>query len=125
MEQLSFWFIVAALAVWRMTHLLSREDGPAGLVARLRETLGAGFSASLFGCFYCLSLWVALPFALAFRQSVVDTILLWLGLSGAACLLERFGERGAPLPTFYEGGNKEEHHGLLRGFEPGNHPTDE
>lgn len=121
MEHLSFWFVVAALAVWRVTHLLALEDGPGGLTARLRAALGAGFWASLLACFYCLSLWVALLFALALGESAIERIVLWLGLSGAACLLEHIGERGAPLPTFYEGNDKEEHHVLLRGSEPGNH----
>jgi hypothetical protein len=125
MEHLSFWFIVAALAVWRTTHLLVLEDGPGGLAARLRAALGAGLWASLLACFYCLSLWIALPFALALGEGAIKCIVLWLGLSGAACLLERIGERGAPPPTFYEGDDTEEHHVLLRRSAPGNHPTRE
>ena len=58
-----FWFIVFALAVWRVTHLLAAEDGPGGVLSRLRAAAGGGFWESLLGCFYCLSLWVALPFA--------------------------------------------------------------
>jgi len=29
-------FGVAALATWRVTHLLAREDGPAAAIARVR-----------------------------------------------------------------------------------------
>ncbi len=31
-----------------------------------------------------------MPFALLFRPTLVEFVLLWLGLSGAACLLDRF-----------------------------------
>ena len=34
--------VLAALAVWRLTHLLAEEDGPWGLVARLRGLAGRG-----------------------------------------------------------------------------------
>ncbi len=120
MEHLAFWFVVAALAVWRTTHLLVVEDEPGHLVARLRAAAGTGLAASFFDCFYCLSLWVALPFALALGEGVIEHIMLWLGLSGAACLLEHMGKLGAPPPMFYEGDQKEEHHVLLRRSAPGN-----
>jgi hypothetical protein len=125
MAHLAFWFIVAALAVWRMTHLLAVEDGPGGLAARLRAAVGTGFWASLLACFYCLSLWVALPFALALGDGAIEHFMLWLGLSGAACLLDRIGEQAAPLPAFYEGDEEEEHHVVLRRSAPGNHSPGE
>ena len=125
MEHFALWIIVAALAVWRTTHLLALEDGPGALAARLRSALGTGFWASLSACFYCLSLWVALPFALVLGGSASERFMLWLGLSGAACLLERIGQHGAPPAPFYEGDNKEEHDVLLRRSVSGNHPSGE
>ena len=125
MENFAFWFVVATLAVWRATHLLAVEDGPGGLAARLRAALGGGFWASLLACFYCLSLWIALPFALALGEGAIKSIVLWLGLSGGACLLERIGERELPRPIFYEGDDTEEHHDLLRRSASGNHTTRE
>lgn len=86
---LSFRFLIAALAVWRVTHLLASEDGPADLVFRLRAKLGSGFLGKLMDCFYCLSLWVAAPFAFVVTRQLVGGLLAWLALSGAACLLER------------------------------------
>lgn len=86
---LTFRFILATLAVWRVTHLLASEDGPADLVFRLRAKLGSGFLGKLMDCFYCLSLWIAAPFALLVTRQVMSYLLVWLALSGAACLLER------------------------------------
>jgi hypothetical protein len=91
-------FALAALATWRVTHLLASEDGPADLVVRLRVHLGDGFAGRLLDCFYCLSLWVAAPFALFVTGEPTGWAVSWLALSGAACLLERIGAPGAIMP---------------------------
>jgi hypothetical protein len=81
-------FALAALATWRVTHLLAEEDGPAGVVARLRASLGSGQLGELMDCFFCLSIWVAVPFSLTVTRRGREAPLTWLALSGAACLLE-------------------------------------
>jgi hypothetical protein len=93
---LAFCFVVAALAVWRVTHLLVAEDGPFEAIARLRAAL-ARFTG-LFDCFYCLSLWVAVPPAVLLAGSILEGVGLWLALSAGAILLERAtgGLREAP-----------------------------
>jgi hypothetical protein len=82
-------FALAALATWRVTHLLAEEDGPANAVTRLRARLGAGPAGELLDCFYCLSAWTAAPLALGVVRRRRDVPLVWLALSGAACLLEQ------------------------------------
>ena len=81
--------VLGVLAVWRVTHLLGREDGPGQVLARLRARLGWGFWGRLMDCFYCLSVWVAAPFAPFVARGVVETVVAWLAISGGACLLER------------------------------------
>ena len=89
----------SALAVWRVTHALHAEDGPAAVFERLRRAAGAGFWGAALGCFYCLSLWVAMPCA-ALGTGVAEGVLLWLAASGAACLLERWTGNTPPgLPS--------------------------
>jgi hypothetical protein len=83
---------MAAVATWRVTHLLAHEDGPADLVATLRLRLGDTALGRAMDCFKCLSLWVAAPMALFVSLHPVEAGLAWLTLSGAACLLERFGQ---------------------------------
>jgi hypothetical protein len=83
---------LAALATWRITHLLAEEDGPADVVVRLRARLGAGQLGSLMDCSYCLSVWVAAPLSLVVARRPREAPLTWLALSGAACLLERLTE---------------------------------
>jgi hypothetical protein len=112
------WFILVALAVWRVTHVLTAEDGPGRVLARLRAAVHGRFGAAVLSCFYCLSLWVAAPFT--FFLSVDDwgrRFVAWLALSGAACLLERLGSQAVPPAVFYEG-DKEESHELLRRSAP-------
>jgi hypothetical protein len=90
---MNFWsrLVLAILATWRVTHLLVNEDGPANIIGRFRARLGSGLAGQLMDCFKCLSLWVAAPAALFIDRSLVGWLFTWLGLSGAACLLERLG----------------------------------
>jgi hypothetical protein len=104
--------VLAVLAVWRVTHLLASEDGPADLVFRLRVKLGSSFAGQLMDCFYCLSLWVAAPFALLITRQVLGCALVWLALSGAACLLERATQERAGTHRHNEEGDST--HAMLR-----------
>jgi hypothetical protein len=92
MERELYALVLGVLGVWRITHLLQAEDGPWDLVVRLRALAGAGMLGRLMDCFYCLSLWIALPFALLlgrFGAAPIEQLLLWPALSAGAILLER------------------------------------
>lgn len=96
-------FILGVLAIWRLTHLLTAEDGPFELLATLRTRAGSGFWGSLLDCFYCMSLWLAVPFAVLLGDSWQEVLLLWPALSGAAILVNRIVDRAAPDgPIFFE-----------------------
>jgi hypothetical protein len=86
-------FGVAALATWRITHLLANEDGPADIVARTREYLGATQLGELMDCFQCTSIWVAIPFACYAAKKPANRIATWLALSAAACLLQEIPQK--------------------------------
>lgn len=79
----------AVLATWRVTHLVVAEDGPWDTVARLRRLAGAGVWGDLMDCFYCVSLWVALPFAWWLHGDWGARLVLWLALSGGAIVIDR------------------------------------
>ena len=81
--------ILGALAVWRITHLLHAESGPWNVLGRLRQSMNKGIWSSLFMCFYCLSLWVAIPVIFLLAGAWKERLLLWPALSAAAILLER------------------------------------
>lgn len=97
-----YWLVLGILCVWRITHLLQAEDGPWDLLVRLRRLAGAGFWGSLLDCFYCLSLWIAAPFAYLLSDEWIERLLLWPALSAGAILLERVTDRGpGPPPAAY------------------------
>lgn len=83
------WLAVGILATWRVTHLIVTEDGPWNIVARLRRLAGAGVLGRVMDCFYCASLWVAMPIAWWLIEGWPTRVLVWLALSGGAALLER------------------------------------
>lgn len=80
---------LGALATWRVTHLFVEEDGPGALFVRLRVRAGDGWAGELLDCFYCTSIWVAAPVAVAVAPRRREIPLVWIALSGAACLLEQ------------------------------------
>lgn len=86
-------FVAAVLATWRLAHLVAAEDGPWDVVARLRRRAGASFFGRLMDCFYCVSLWIALPLAWAVGDDWRSGLVAWPALSGGAILLERITAR--------------------------------
>ncbi|PWF55593.1 DUF1360 domain-containing protein [Massilia glaciei] len=106
-----FGFVLGLLASWRLAHLLAYEDGPWDVLVRLRRALGGGVLGKLMDCFYCVSLWVALPFGILIGRSTQESVLAWLAMSGAACLLERVGYKPLTIEPFPMEG---EDHELLR-----------
>jgi hypothetical protein len=102
-----YWLIVGTLAVWRITHLLSAEDGPWNLIVWLRKKAGSGFWGNLLDCFYCLSLWVAMPFALFLGVGTKERFCLWLALSAGAIILHRVTPDEAARPVYFEDGGEE------------------
>ena len=104
MEQTIFYLSLSILAVWRITHMLGKEDGPFDIIFLMRKKAGAGFFGSLLDCFYCLSIWIALPFGLWLGTNWYEKILVWLAVSGAACLLEQATAKNdqPPKTDYYE-----------------------
>lgn len=95
--------LVAAFAVWRLTYLIHDEDGPWNIARNFRaifiEYKNDGKWATekpknmigeMISCFYCLSVWTSIPVML-YLSWLTDwryAPLYWLGLSGAAILIE-------------------------------------
>ena len=92
-----YWLILGILAVWRITSLVGSEDGPWEVFAKLRSAAGDGFFAKGLGCFYCLSLWTALPFGLMIGESWNECFLLWLGFSAGAIVIQRLTHESPAL----------------------------
>ena len=105
-----YWLTLGVLAVWRITHFFNDEDGPLNVVVRLRRLAGSSVLGDILDCFYCLSVWVAIPFAFWIGSGLKEIALLWLALSGGAILLERLTVRTEPDLVW----EKEQENELLR-----------
>ena len=107
-------FLLGILSVWRVTHLLHAEDGPWESVVWFRRLAGDGFWGKLLDCFYCLSVWIAAPFAIFLGRQPGERLLLWTALSAGAILTERVlgGEYGEQPALYFE--DSEDEYAMLR-----------
>lgn len=88
-----FTFIVASLAVWRLSYAIVNEKGPLDVFARLRARLGArqkrsGGLFDLVSCVRCLSFWIGLVAALGVAESLLQWFAYALGFSAVATLID-------------------------------------
>jgi len=82
-------YVVLVIVTWRLTHLISNEDGPFELILKIRKLMGASFLGQLMDCFYCLSIWIGLGLSLYVSRDPALFIPLTLYYSGTAILLEK------------------------------------
>lgn len=96
--------LLAILAVWRLSSLLTRptDSGPFEIFARLRDATGIKYDErghcvhpawNPLCCIWCASMWVALPVTIYFwaykNYNFVESIILWFALSAGAIIMER------------------------------------
>ncbi|HET7435693.1 MAG TPA: hypothetical protein VFN10_13375 [Thermoanaerobaculia bacterium] len=92
---------LAVLAVWRVTHLIVAEDGPWDVFRLLRRATAAVRLERLASCFYCASVWIAVPFALLLGRDWRSLVITIPALSGGAILAERLTAR-EPAAAWFE-----------------------
>lgn len=84
-------FIIAALAVYRVSRMITDEEGPFEVFTKLRGRfkpdtwIGRGLE-----CMMCVSFWVALPFALLLEE---DRLLAWPALSAITVLIRKWEQK--------------------------------
>jgi sterol desaturase/sphingolipid hydroxylase (fatty acid hydroxylase superfamily) len=89
--------LIAGLAAFRLTILISKDDGPGFIFWKLRQapkpksSLKEGIS-----CPFCVSIWFAAPISAyelihkpAWLTHCGDFFLLWMALSGIAIILNQ------------------------------------
>lgn len=94
--------LLLALATWRLTNLLTDEQGPFDMFVHMRHKLGVRKNAQnenygitelgkLFSCIWCLSPWIGLLFSVVYylRRGVAIAITLPLSLSALALLYQK------------------------------------
>lgn len=83
-----YWVVLGVLAVWRMTHLVHLEHGPLGVFEKGRAAARRLGLDELVDCFFCLSLWTALPMAWWLGETWAERVVAWLACSAGAILVE-------------------------------------
>jgi hypothetical protein len=85
--------ILAALATYRLSRMITDEEGPFRIFAQLR---GAFPPTNWFGrgleCIMCLSVWVSLPIA-AYIDWSWTLPLTWLALSGVTVIIRKWEQK--------------------------------
>jgi hypothetical protein len=82
-------YLIIVIVVWRLTHLISAEDGPFEMIFKIRKVVGNSFFGKLMDCFYCLSIWIGFACACFVTFECKEIIILTLFYSGASILLEK------------------------------------
>ena len=97
--------LVLGLAAYRVTLMLSIEDGPGDIFYNLKVLAGAKksmngiwsadtFFGKLLICFYCTSVWTALLlYCLWVFLPIVQPLIGILAVSGLACILYGLSDR--------------------------------
>ena len=86
-------FVLAALAVYRVSRMIALERGPFSVFENMRGWAFERFGKDSWivegvGCPLCLSFWVALVAACFLScNSIVEFVFTWLALSGIASFL--------------------------------------
>lgn len=95
-------FALLVLAFWRLTSLVSQEDGPWDMFAKFRNFVGVRYDeysqptifkntiAKGIVCIWCASVWFAFPaaFLSPYTVGIVSFILNWLAISGLIILTD-------------------------------------
>ena len=86
-------FILASLAVYRLSRMITDEEGPFEVFTKVRGLaptttwIGRGLE-----CILCVSVWIALPFALWIDWSG-DWVLTWLALSAITVVIRKWEQK--------------------------------
>jgi len=86
-------FLVGCLATYRMSLLVAKEEGPAELAKKARDSAPEGWIKRGFYCQWCQSFWwgmgTALFFALTDRLAWRDFPIFWLAFSASGIVLNQ------------------------------------
>lgn len=92
-----FYFILSCLAVFRITYMIINENGPYNIFGKLSYYIKSkrykdGGIVQLFTCFYCLSIYISIPFSILLSNSILEFILYTLSLSTVSIFLYEWFE---------------------------------
>jgi hypothetical protein len=89
---------VASLAVYRVAHMLAREDGPFDVFTLWRDRIGQrNWIGRGFHCVLCISFWMsllAMAWVMFSKSAILDALMIWLSIAGLVLIFHQLeGER--------------------------------
>ncbi len=94
---MNLWMAVglSILAIYRLSYLIAKEDGPFDMFASLRGKIGQeGWFGRGLNCPNCLSFWISIVPAIYISSSFLEFFTIWLGMAGMALIInELFYDR--------------------------------
>ena len=85
-------FVLTALAGWRLARLLHSDSGPFGLMVIIRRMLYRLRLGAVIDCFHCGAVWIAAGLVIVVFEPDRRSILLAVALAGAISVLEQYLE---------------------------------
>lgn len=85
--------VLSALAVYYLTYCITQLDGPGDVFLKLRDKWLSGVFRDAVSCFYCLSVYIAVPFALMQYTSLYGFVIMTFGIAGGAVVIYEVVER--------------------------------
>ena len=82
-------YFILVIVTWRVTHLISNEDGPFEIIFKLRQIAGNSFFGKLMDCFYCLSIWIGFLLSIYISNQAIEIIFFTLYFSGTSIIIEK------------------------------------
>jgi hypothetical protein len=82
-------FVMTALAGWRLARLLRDDAGPFGLMVAVRRVLYHLRLGAVVECVHCAAVWIAIGLTVVVFEPDRRSVLVVLGLAGAMSMLER------------------------------------
>jgi hypothetical protein len=92
---MAFWFVVLVFAVYRLSHLIAKDDGPWRFIHGIRELVlnkygYDSWQADGIHCTLCLSIWFSIPAAFCMKpENIVIGFVYWMAIACGALIIER------------------------------------
>jgi hypothetical protein len=84
-------FVILSLAVWRVSRMLTMEDGPADVLQRIRTALGVHKQETWvhrgLACVACVSFWIGLFAGVTWRGVNIEGVMSGLAISAVSVVL--------------------------------------
>lgn len=84
-------FALAVLATYRVSHMITREDGPFDVFSQMREAIGQdSWVGRGLHCVLCVSFWLSL---LAAWAAGLPLVMGWMGVAGGVMVVHKLFDR--------------------------------